>query len=145
MRLFTLLVLAAVACRREPPPRTMDVVPPPAIAWAFDAPDSWGESVQLVNATPTSGSRSTRSFTYAPAAKGQSTASLLSIAVYDSATWASRVPSARVDSLASESGNIFAVSVADTNPYPKGSRDARMFASLLVDLSTVRKAFRVIK
>jgi hypothetical protein len=81
---------------------------------------------------------------YVPADSTVPRHAILSIAVYDTAAWRASGLDPN-DTLAIEGAQVFAVRRARTQPYAAGSREARVFDSLLVSIDEARRAFRVLR
>lgn len=144
------VVALLCACASEaPPPSTPATVAASTnpIGWAFDAPVSWDDRVQLDDNVPGTGTyRSARMFTYVPRDTSIVPQILLGIFVYDSAAWAGVVRQEgppQGDSLTSSAGQVFIASLPQSNPFAAGSADYRTFDSLSVNIAAVRKGFRV--
>ena len=143
-------LVALTSCAPKAPPPVADSAAPASdspIAWAFDAPNAWDDRVTLDDRVPGSGTyRSARLFTYAPRDTSIVPQALLGIFVYDSLAWAAMTKQGGPplgDSLTSVAGQVFIASLPQSNPFRAGSADSRAFDSLLVDLASVRKGFRV--
>jgi hypothetical protein len=147
MRTLGLLawLTACTASEQSPPP--VPPTPPRPLAWAFDAPESWGDRVRLDDDTAPGAALSARRFHYLPVDSTQSPQLLLGIVVYDARDWA-RLRAAEGpppgDSLTAANGQVFAAGLPQSNPFVVSSADARAFDSLTVSLAQVRQAFRVL-
>jgi hypothetical protein len=147
MRDASLVLLGVVlACARQEPPAAR--TPEQPVAWAFDAPATWDERVTLLDDTTPGRHLSARFFTYKPSDTTVRPQALLGIVVYDSAAWAGLRAEAGPppgDSLLTLRGKVFVAALPQSNPFAPASADRRSFDSLAVDLSVVRKAFRVLQ
>lgn len=146
-RLLLCLIALAGCTRRDAAPPAASPEPPHPLAWAFEAPASWGDRVRLDDDAGPGAALSARRFLYLPADSTQRPQVLLGIVVYDSAQWAllrAEEGPPPGDSLTAANGQVFVAGLPQSNPFVATSADARAFDSLAVDLAAVRKAFRVL-
>lgn len=141
--------LVCVGCAKEAPrPRGDSAAATAAtLAWAFDVPATWDDRVVLVDSVPGTGTyRSARLFNLTPHDSTIAPQTLLGIFVYDSATWVEAVANGGPplgDSITAVLGHVFIASLPRSNPFRAGTADGQTFDSLAVDITTVRRGFRV--
>jgi hypothetical protein len=141
-------VLALIACASDArlPNADSVVVPRVPAAWQFDAPARWDDRVRIDHEPALPGDvRSRRAFTYVPSDTTAHAETLLSIAIYDTASWRAEGARGTGDTLATDGSQVFVASFPSANPYAAGSRDAQAFDSLIITLAEARRSFRVVR